>query len=71
MVAFLNQVCYGCIVVVNYNCKLEVKMTTTVTLRAPEALKEALRLEAKKRGISVNALILQILWGWKVEEDKR
>lgn len=45
-------------------------MITTITLRAPEALKEALRIESRKRGISINALVLQILWTWQKDLAK-
>jgi len=40
------------------------------TLRLPPALLERLGKEANKQGISINALILQILWGWAEQERK-
>lgn len=39
-------------------------MIETITLRATKDLKEKLRMEAKKQGFTVNALVLQILWEW-------
>lgn len=35
-----------------------------ILIRAPEALKQELQKYAKKIGITMNALILQILWDW-------
>lgn len=37
-------------------------MKTTIALRLPVELKEKLRELADKKGISVNSLILTILW---------
>lgn len=37
-------------------------MRTTIALRLPVELKEKLRELADKKGISVNSLILTILW---------
>lgn len=34
------------------------------TLRVPESLFAEIKIKAKKQGVSVNALILQILWDW-------
>ena len=34
------------------------------TFRLPKELFDNLKNEAKKKGTSVNALILQILWDW-------
>jgi predicted HicB family RNase H-like nuclease len=34
------------------------------TLRVPEHLFTEIKAMAKKQGVSANALILQILWGW-------
>lgn len=34
------------------------------TLRLPEALLDLIGKEAMKKGVSLNALILQILWDW-------
>lgn len=39
-----------------------------IQIRAPELLKAEILKEAKKIGISMNALILQILWDWAKEE---
>ena len=35
-----------------------------ILIRAPEELKSILQQESKRIGISMNALILQILWEW-------
>lgn len=35
------------------------------TLRLPTVLFERLQEMAKEAGVSTNALILKILWGWK------
>lgn len=35
-----------------------------ILIRAPEELKRKITSEAKRIGISVNSLILQILWEW-------
>lgn len=49
-------------------------MTTDVrerfTFRIPKRLMQMLRNEAKEKGVSVNALILQILWQW-IELDNQ
>ena len=44
-----------------------------ILLRAPDELKTIVTNEAKRIGISTNALILQILWEWaeKKEEIQR
>lgn len=39
-------------------------------IRMPETLKAILKKEAEKKGISLNAQILQILWDWKKDEEK-
>lgn len=39
-------------------------------IRMPLKLKETLRKQAREMGISVNALILQILWNWAKEKQK-
>ena len=33
-------------------------------IRSPDRLQELIHGEAKRRGVTVNALILQILWSW-------
>lgn len=43
-------------------------MIEKVLLRMPGNLKGTLRREAKRLGISLNALILQILWNYCEEE---
>lgn len=35
-----------------------------ILIRAPKKLKELLRELAEQKGITLNALILQILWDW-------
>ena len=40
------------------------KEINTFTLRSPKALIEELKRHSKIKGISTNALILQILWDW-------
>lgn len=34
------------------------------TFRIPKKLLETLKFESEKKGVSINALILQILWEW-------
>ena len=41
-----------------------------ILIRPPEALKENLKREARRMGITLNAIVLQILWEW-VESRKR
>ena len=36
-------------------------------VRAPDDLKEFLLATAQKRGLTLNALILQILWDWEMQ----
>lgn len=45
-------------------------MNPICTFRAPDMLRQRLKAKAKKRGITMNALILQILWEWVKEEEK-
>lgn len=40
----------------------------SVLVRCPEVLKDKLKSEAEKLGISVNALVLSILWAWQKGE---
>ena len=35
------------------------------TLRLPKELLESIRENAKEKGLTLNALILQILWKWE------
>ena len=35
------------------------------TLRIPKELKVKLESQRKQRGVSLNSLVLQILWDWK------
>ncbi len=39
------------------------------TFRLPKALFDKLKCEAQQQGVSVNALILQILWDWAKKND--
>ncbi len=41
-----------------------------ILIRPPEALKENLKREARRMGITLNAIVLQILWEW-VENRKQ
>lgn len=40
------------------------------TFRLPDSLFDNLKKEADKQGLSLNALILQILWNW-IKENKQ
>lgn len=40
------------------------------TLRLPTSLYQILQTKADEFGVSLNALILQILWKWVKEEEK-
>lgn len=40
------------------------------TLRLTEELKEQLDKSRKRMGISLNALVVQILWNWAERQDK-
>lgn len=42
---------------------------TRFTFRMPEAMYSKLKEEAKRLGVSVNSLILQILWDWAKEHQ--
>ena len=44
---------------------------TQMLIRLPDALKESLRKEARRRGVSLNALALQILWEWLDCSEKK
>jgi len=41
------------------------------TLRIPETLMAMLQKEASRLGVSLNALILQILWQWTEKETAK
>ena len=43
---------------------MEANMNPICTVRAPDELRRMLKKKAQERGITMNALILQILWGW-------
>ena len=44
-------------------------MSPIMTVRAPDELRQLLKKAAAERGITLNSLILQILWTW-LEERK-
>mgnify|MGYP002771563261 CR=1 FL=1 len=48
----------------------KVAMNPICTFRPPEALRLKLKSIADKRGITMNALLLQILWQWVKENDQ-
>lgn len=41
-----------------------------MTLRAPEEMQKQLTISARRKGLTRNALILQILWRWLKDVDK-
>ena len=45
-------------------------MNPICTFRPPEALRLKLKSIADKRGITMNALLLQILWDWLKENEQ-
>lgn len=44
------------------------EMNPILTFRPPEELRKILRERANAKGLTVNALILQILWDWVKNE---
>ncbi len=36
----------------------------SILVRCPDTIKDKLKSEAEKLGISVNALVLSLLWAW-------
>ena len=44
-------------------------MNPICTFRPPDELRQRLKGAAKKKGITMNALILQILWSWARAEE--
>ena len=44
-------------------------MADVITVRVPEALKQLLQAYAKQTGISVNALVVYVLWEWIREKQ--
>ena len=40
-------------------------------VRPPDGLKDELQRRAQKMGITLNALVLQILWDWMKEDQSR
>lgn len=52
-------------------CSMEgKKMSNIMTVRAPEDLQKNLSEVAKKQGLTRNALILHILWGWIKKKEE-
>lgn len=45
-------------------------MADMMTVRAPRELKDLIQSEAERMGISVNALVLHILWEWVKMRNK-
>lgn len=45
-------------------------MAKVMTIRPPEELHEQMKCMAKKRGYTLNQLVLQILWNW-IENEKK
>ncbi len=41
-----------------------------ILIRTPDETKEFIQKKAKKIGITVNALVLQVLWEWMKKEQK-
>ena len=39
-------------------------------IRAPEELKQKITVEAKRQGLTVNALVVSILWAWLKQNEK-
>lgn len=44
-------------------------MSAQMLIRPPDSLKRLLQQEAATRGVSLNALVIQLLWGW-VERNR-
>ena len=40
------------------------------TLRLPPRLYNLLQIQAKETGVSLNALILEILWDWEKQQNQ-
>ena len=45
-------------------------MQNIMSVRAPDELQNILKKRARKKGITRNALILQILWDWVKENNE-
>lgn len=45
-------------------------MTKVMTIRPPEKLKKALAELAKKQGLTINALVIQMLWECIEKNDR-
>lgn len=46
-------------------------MSSIMTVRATDNLQKILKEKAKLRGLTRNALILQILWNWVKQEQRK
>lgn len=44
-------------------------MSSILTIRPNEEMKKKIKLLAKQRGLSVNALVIQILWDYIQKND--
>lgn len=49
--------------------KYMTKKTARFTFRLPKPLLEKLKKEAETKGVSLNSLILEILWQWIKENE--
>ncbi len=50
---------------------MKIDIRERFTLRMPAALYQKVQKEADIIGISLNALILQILWDWLKEQERK
>ena len=46
-------------------------MANIMTVRATDKLQELLQQKAKQKGLTRNALVLQILWDWIKQEQRK
>lgn len=46
-------------------------MAKVMTIRPPEELREKIKEKANSKGYTVNQMVLQILWEWIGEQDRR
>lgn len=44
-------------------------MISQMLVRSPQELKDILQEKAKKKGLTLNSFILQILWEWVKKEE--
>ncbi len=45
-------------------------MAKIMTVRPPEELHQIIKKSAKRKGYTVNQLVLQILWAWTKEQKQ-